>query len=135
MKKIKLIAIAIIIMVSSLTTTYAQSTSKTMTQPPAKTELKDSVYYTCTMHPVVMLDKAGKCPKCGMELDKKTVKMSEVKGEKKTARIIYTCSMHPELKADKPGKCPSCGMELREKKTEKKEKPHGHSHGDDGHHH
>ena len=27
--------------------------------------------YTCTMHPEVVLDKPGKCPKCGMELVEK----------------------------------------------------------------
>ena len=26
--------------------------------------------YTCSMHPEVILDKPGKCPKCGMELIK-----------------------------------------------------------------
>lgn len=27
--------------------------------------------YTCSMHPEVVLDKPGKCPKCGMELIEK----------------------------------------------------------------
>jgi uncharacterized paraquat-inducible protein A len=27
--------------------------------------------YTCSMHPEVKSDKAGKCPRCGMELVKK----------------------------------------------------------------
>ena len=31
--------------------------------PPA-----DTVFYTCSMHPQVMLSKPGKCPVCGMEL-------------------------------------------------------------------
>jgi len=26
--------------------------------------------FTCTMHPEVKSDKPGKCPKCGMELEK-----------------------------------------------------------------
>lgn len=29
------------------------------------------VQYTCTMHPEVVQDQPGKCPKCGMELVKK----------------------------------------------------------------
>ena len=29
--------------------------------------------YTCEMHPEVIMDKPGKCPKCGMELVKKEV--------------------------------------------------------------
>jgi len=69
---------------------------------------KDSVYYTCSMHPEVHLDKPGKCPKCGMALEKKSQKMEAMK--------TYTCSMHPEVKSDKPGKCPKCGMALIEKK-------------------
>jgi hypothetical protein len=28
--------------------------------------------YTCPMHPEVKSDKPGKCPKCGMSLEKKT---------------------------------------------------------------
>ena len=27
--------------------------------------------YTCSMHPDVVQDKAGKCPKCGMDLTEK----------------------------------------------------------------
>jgi hypothetical protein len=30
------------------------------------------VQYTCTMHPEVLSDKSGKCPKCGMALVKKS---------------------------------------------------------------
>lgn len=29
------------------------------------------VMYTCSMHPEVISDKPGKCPKCGMDLVKK----------------------------------------------------------------
>lgn len=29
--------------------------------------------YSCEMHPEVISDKPGKCPKCGMELTKKMV--------------------------------------------------------------
>ena len=41
-------------------------TSKTKKVKPAK------VQYTCTMHPKVISNKPGKCPKCGMTLVKKT---------------------------------------------------------------
>ena len=75
----------------------------------------DSVYYTCTMHPDVRLDKPGKCPQCGMDLVKKTAK--PVTGVNNTqALVTYTCTMHPEVTADKPGKCPKCGMDLVVKK-------------------
>jgi len=39
-----------------------------------KTEALKSVTYTCPMHPEVMKDKPGKCPKCGMKLVEKKVK-------------------------------------------------------------
>jgi hypothetical protein len=32
---------------------------------------KKATTYTCSMHPEVNSDKPGKCPKCGMELNKK----------------------------------------------------------------
>lgn len=70
---------------------------------------KDSVshaaFYTCPMHPDVKSDKAGKCPKCGMDLTKiKT----------------YSCPMHPEVTSNKPGKCGKCGMDLTEVKPKDK---------------
>jgi len=38
----------------------------------AKNEDKEVVkIYTCSMHPEVRSDKAGKCPKCGMTLIEK----------------------------------------------------------------
>jgi hypothetical protein len=39
----------------------------------SKTEQTAKVEYTCTMHPEVVQDKAGKCPKCGMDLVEKKV--------------------------------------------------------------
>ena len=33
-----------------------------------KDTTQHTVLYTCPMHPDVKMDKAGKCPKCGMEL-------------------------------------------------------------------
>ena len=63
--------------------------------------------YTCPMHPEVMTNKPGKCPKCGMTLVKKEAKKTvEMKSD------VYTCPMHSDVKSDKPGKCPKCGMTL-----------------------
>jgi transcription initiation factor IIE alpha subunit len=77
--------------------------------------------YTCPMHPEVIRNKPGKCPKCGMTLVK--VDAQKVNEKVKNAMDIkaeaYTCSMHPEVKSDKPGKCPKCGMSLVKKKTDK----------------
>lgn len=60
--------------------------------------------YTCIMHPEVISDKPGKCPKCGMDLVPKNIEQPQKKQ--------YTCTMHPEVISDKPGKCPKCGMDL-----------------------
>ncbi len=74
--------------------------------------------YTCPMHPEVVSDQPGKCPKCGMKLrlpkKKAEVKISEPEEEKiPEPKPLYTCPMHPEVVSDQPGKCPKCGMKLR----------------------
>lgn len=65
--------------------------------------------YTCPMHAEIIKDKAGKCPKCGMNLVVKDVN-----------KEVFTCPMHPEVKKDKSGKCPKCGMTLVKKDPEEK---------------
>ena len=79
------------------------------------------VQYTCPMHPEVITDKPGKCPKCGMTLVKREAK--KVKEEIKQANVIkaevYTCPMHPDVKSDKSGKCPKCKMDLVKENKDK----------------
>ena len=64
--------------------------------------------YTCPMHPEVVSDQPGSCPKCGMNLEPLMPKPTETK-------TIYTCPMHPEIEQDHPGQCPKCGMTLEPK--------------------
>jgi len=40
------------------------------TEKPVKSK-EPAVSYTCPMHPEVKSEKPGKCPKCGMNLEKK----------------------------------------------------------------
>ncbi len=53
----------------SVTIQTAQAQTKIKSES-SKTTTK--VQYTCKMHPEVISDKPGKCPKCGMALVKKT---------------------------------------------------------------
>jgi len=113
------IVTTVLALIISCTVTLAQNKTKSGEKQSSSTKMemaKDSVYYTCPMHSDVKMDKPGKCPKCGMALVKKTMKMSETKSNNMEAMKTYTCSMHPEVKSDKPGKCPKCGMELILKK-------------------
>ena len=89
---------------------------------PAQT----AVVYTCPMHPEVQSARPGKCPKCGMDLVKKTATAKTSKPAPKraptttttqTGKVVYTCPMHPEIQSAKPGKCPKCGMDLVKKAT------------------
>jgi FtsP/CotA-like multicopper oxidase with cupredoxin domain len=57
--------------------------------------------YTCPMHPEVMTNEQGRCPKCGMKLLATTA-----------APITYACPMHPEIRSDKPDRCSKCAMKL-----------------------
>ena len=76
-------------------------TEKTMTH-----QSPDTGKYTCPMHPEVMQDRPGTCPKCGMALEPL---IPAAPGSGKTE---YTCPMHPEVVQDTPGNCPKCGMAL-----------------------
>ncbi len=74
-----------------------------------------SVFYTCPMHPEIMQEGPGICPKCGMALD-------AVGEPVPTIRTEYTCPMHPEVIQDHPGSCPKCGMALESKTVAAEEK-------------
>ena len=73
--------------------------------------------YFCPMHADVTSSQAGKCPQCGMNLEKRTG--SKVK-EQSEEKLVYVCPMHSEVVSDKPANCSKCGMKLQEKKSETK---------------
>ena len=99
------------------TTVLAQEKKETSKKEVQKT------MYTCPMHPKVIGDKKGKCPKCGMDLvaSKETAHTATAKGNQATTTVKskYVCTMDGSA-SDKPGKCPKCGMAMTERKSEKK---------------
>jgi len=56
------------------------------------------------MHPDIVRDAPGSCPKCGMAL----IPMLDILPR----AAEYTCPMHPEVRSPQPGSCPKCGMAL-----------------------
>lgn len=49
----------------------AQSPAPSPSPAASPSPAKEGTKYTCTMHPEVVQDKAGDCPKCGMKLVEK----------------------------------------------------------------
>ncbi|MFQ6070300.1 MAG: efflux RND transporter periplasmic adaptor subunit [Candidatus Aminicenantales bacterium] len=78
--------------------------------PEGKREVQ---LWTCSMHPEVIVDKPGNCPKCGMKLVpiKQTVSV-EAQEKKKERKILYwRAPMDPTEIYDHPGKS-KMGMDL-----------------------
>ena len=70
-----------------------------------KAEDARGLRYTCPMHPEIVRNAAGSCPKCGMALVPILESVPSRAAE-------YTCPMHPEVRSPRPGNCPKCGMAL-----------------------
>ncbi|WP_229724276.1 heavy metal-binding domain-containing protein [Cribrihabitans marinus] len=111
--------------------------------------LEVRVEYTCPMHPEIVRDAPGDCPKCGMTLVPRETASNGHGGHDTPQEDTpspaghahaghaddaggegpYICPMHPEVVSDVPGKCPKCGMFLV---TAEEVESHGHGHGDHG---
>ncbi len=72
--------------------------------PSAAAPVTSGTRYTCPMHPEIVRDAPGSCPKCGMTL-------IPIRDAIPPA-AEYTCPMHPEIRSPQPGSCPKCGMAL-----------------------
>ncbi|MEJ7830402.1 MAG: heavy metal-binding domain-containing protein [Segetibacter sp.] len=89
-------------------TTFATFAQKSKANDPAsKTGTAILANYTCPMHPAVVSDAMGKCPKCGMDLT-----LSKKKQMKKETVKFYSCPMHPEVASNHPGTCAKCSSKL-----------------------
>jgi len=99
MKKI----ILLLFVITAGTATFAQK-SKSV---PSKADTAYQAAYTCSMHPEVVSNKPGKCPKCNMSL-------TESKKEKMKQDVThtYSCPMHPEVVNDHAGICAKCSSKL-----------------------
>ncbi|WP_349610982.1 copper-translocating P-type ATPase [Halomonas sp. H10-9-1] len=94
---------------------------------------QEGAQYTCPMHPEVVADQPGDCPKCGMHLvpvgsdDAQAHSCHGGQGHEASTPIrggkydkvpaghagaVYTCPMHPEVRQVEHGACPLCGMGL-----------------------
>ena len=73
-----------------------------MDDPAAMPAGAGPVTYACPMHPEVVSDQPGRCPKCGMKL----------LATQAPVTTSYACPMHPEVTSQEPGRCPKCGMKL-----------------------
>ncbi|HHM02634.1 MAG TPA: efflux RND transporter periplasmic adaptor subunit [Caldithrix abyssi] len=87
------------------------------TQAAAEHGHDDNQLWTCGMHPEVILDEPGQCPKCGMNLvpvkgsgsQASSAGAEKPKGERKV--LYWQAPMNPTEIYDKPGKS-NMGMDL-----------------------
>jgi RND family efflux transporter MFP subunit len=96
-----------------MATGVQKPTGPAVASPQAEPKIK---YWHCPMHPEIVRDKPGKCPKCGMDLvpiyEEAAPSPPAAAAPKKERKIKYWVDpMDPRNVSDHPGKAP-CGMDL-----------------------
>jgi hypothetical protein len=106
-------------MLAAMVIVGAATTGALAGQKKSTKKASATYVYVCPMHPTVKSAKAGTCPKCHMNLEKRLVKpvakTTTKKAPAKAPAATYVCPMDPEVHASKPGDCPKCGMALVKK--------------------
>ena len=101
------------------------------TEKPAHSSLdKSAMEYFCPMHPEIVQNEPGSCPKCGMFLEPREKLSSSTHGDQSmqhNTATEYFCPMHPEVVQNEPGSCPKCGMFL-EPRDKQSSSTHQHEH-------
>jgi len=70
--KLAMIAAVALLAIAAVNGTGCKQSSTPSTPPQQTTNATaTTIQYTCPMHPEVVQDKPGKCPKCGMDLVEK----------------------------------------------------------------
>ena len=83
MKRTIIMALAVLL---SATASFAQTTMDKKHKHKHHHHASSAMQYTCSMHPEVVSDKPGNCPKCGMAMvpmKKKAPKKDKAMGDMK----------------------------------------------------
>lgn len=118
----KLINITLLMALMSLTSCLEGKDSTSGHEgPKTDKEAKVETYYTCSMHPQVKEEKAGKCPICHMgltkvEIEKDSMNHGDHSGHMMAKEeVIYHCESDPTVTSKAPGECPLDGTPLVKK--------------------
>jgi len=78
MKKVMLVSLLIAALTFGAVIPVQSSVVNNQQKKEVPVKKTTKVIYTCTMHPEVVSDKPGKCPKCNMDLVKKVIPIKAV---------------------------------------------------------
>ncbi len=113
-KLIPFLMLGILLATGSALLSSCSSDEKDKTE---KTASEETQLWTCGMHPEVIMEEPGQCPKCGMNLTPVKTTAAQTGGEKVTetgekGKILYwQAPMNPSEIYDHPGKS-AMGMDL-----------------------
>ncbi|MBS1650629.1 MAG: hypothetical protein JSU07_01340 [Bacteroidetes bacterium] len=83
----KTILILTVAITGFVITSCGNKTSEEKKENVAATTTSEAKTYTCPMHPEVISDKPGTCPKCGMDLVEKENTEMDMNGKDSTMKM------------------------------------------------